>query len=265
MPSEVSALALARGVFPAYIREPRLVDILLRRLQHETLEEIGQSYGITRERVRQLERSALGLLAQSESALELLEQVREENPYPYADSSLRHMEEKQRARDSRAVLGYLAAIPDGPFDYQKIYKEAGARPRTAQKLTGMEALEQIHRDFIKSGTTRIGSYIFCIRCKHFKHQDEFCPSVQQGSEHRVCRHCNTERKFKWTLTHRKYLSDYGKRRREDPAIRAQQALMSKRYELRKRLGLTKPRPRRIPPAASGETPPGSGEGFGGAS
>ena len=43
----------------------------------ETLESVAQRYGITRERVRQLELHAVGLLRKSQSANALLDAVRE--------------------------------------------------------------------------------------------------------------------------------------------------------------------------------------------
>ena len=56
-------LEMVRGVEVAIAKlGPREVDILRRRSEDETLEDIGKSYGLTRERVRQLESIAIGKL-----------------------------------------------------------------------------------------------------------------------------------------------------------------------------------------------------------
>ena len=160
----------------------RGAEILLARASGHRLEELGGRYGITRERVRQLE--TIALWHAPEEVFPALAQLSSLTPDPAS------IQKKLAVVARKRMKAYIISHPAEAHDYQLIHKRCGIAPKTPDKLYGDDALMQLYREY---GVNRIGSELHCTQCDSFKHKDEFPPKTNVGGPTLICRPCNTRR------------------------------------------------------------------------
>jgi hypothetical protein len=188
--------------------DKRTADILVSRANGERFVSIGKRYNVTRERIRQIEKSALH--SASPELLAVLVHI--EKFVPPTKSQVA----KKRADQRRAVKQHVKDHPTEAYDYQRLHKKLGFVAPSEGEFTGQESLLRFYRDY---KITRIGDVYHCVYCDTFKHKDEYMPASIKPLNLLICRVCNTDRHMLWYYEHHDHALAYAKKQNAKPAAR----------------------------------------------
>ena len=138
--------------------------------ERRTLESIGQEYGITRERVRQIEKFALQAIRKSDSyveAQEIFEELKEVlNSLGGIVEENHLLEELSDDPVTRNHLNFYMNLGEEHFNYQKENKNFKARWIVSEEVAGKvhDALEALHKEIEKHELVTEDDLIEKISC-----------------------------------------------------------------------------------------------------
>lgn len=179
-----------RGPNPAEKAERNRI-ILERWLNGETLSQIGDSYGLTRERIRQVVRKSKENLKDTEDP-EIIGRIISRMHWKCA--SKRH-QFKQR-RDTRQALKELF---ETSFDREQILQIIGMG--NDADLCACSDEQLCHIIYESFTIRRFFKYIRCSACEEIKTVDQFSRSSVLQGHSCYCRTCNTDRHRQMMLDH----------------------------------------------------------------
>lgn len=191
----------------------RDIHIISGRINGNTLDDVGQTLGITRERVRQLQNQIMQICAYYNRP-DLAEAIAKAIAPKGPDQVISQYRSEKQEIQTLLKTGF-------PYERLKTICQATGNP-SEQELC--QIIYQMYH------IVRFHKYMRCYKCGGIKTQDEVMPSYWSGSQN-LCRNCNTKRTVQYWRE--KIAANPERRKAYYAKIKVKNGVYWKRYMMKK--------------------------------